>query len=253
MLDDVTRVRDTMVEVLGTITTYLLGGHDAGAVLRAVTDACPQLLGIEACGILLADPRGGLEVAAASDERSGFLELLQSQLDQGPCIDCVHADTSVHAEDLRQERRWPDFVPAAIQAGYLAVHAIPMLLDGHAVGGLNLFHSAPRTLSDVEQQLAQSLADLAVLGLIQESQAPHRAARLAAQTIAALNDRVVIGQAVGMVAATVEIDADEARALLERHADAQSCSLSKVARDVTDGRLPPAALSTDGADDGPIQ
>jgi GAF domain-containing protein len=248
MLDEVTRARDDVAEVLATITKRLLSGQDVGAVLRSVTDACPRLLGIDACGILLADPRGGLEVAAASDERSALLELLQSQLEQGPCVDCVREATPIHSEDLRQERRWPEFVPGAIRTGYLAVHAVPMLLDGHAVGGVNILHSEPRVLSDAEQQLAQSLADLAVLGLIQESRAPHRAARLTQQAIEALNDRVVIGQAIGMVAATVGLDADEARVLLESHAGAQSRSLSQVARDITDGRLPPSALTADRTD-----
>jgi hypothetical protein len=88
----------------------LVDGPDSGTVLRLVTDAGTELLGSTGTGVMLTDPRGGVEVVAASDERSRFVELLQTQVEQGPCLDCIATSTVVTSADLAAEgARWTDF------------------------------------------------------------------------------------------------------------------------------------------------
>jgi GAF domain-containing protein len=220
----------------------LVDDHDVDTVLRLVTGACADLLGAAAIGVLVVDPRGGVRVVSASDDRSRFLELLQAQSEQGPCVECVRTGSAVHSADLRQDAdRWPDFVPEALATGFLAVHATPLRLDGRAVGGLNMLYTAPRSPRPQEARLAGVLADLTVLGLSQERD-PRRADLLVERTLRALDDRVLLDHATGLVAGTLDVDPDRARTAIRDHASRTGRPVHEVARAVTDGVLAAAAL-----------
>ncbi|MCX2946971.1 GAF and ANTAR domain-containing protein [Lentzea sp. NEAU-D7] len=236
------RAQEQIAVTLSELTARLVGRHDADSVLRLVTAACGTLLSASATGVLLADPRGGLSVVSASDERARFLELLQSQVDEGPCVDCVRDDATVGCPDLEDGRgRWPAFTRAALDAGFRAVHAVPMRLAGDAVGGLNVFYAAVTPWQDGQRRLGQVLADLAVLGLSQDDD-PARSHRLAERTLTTLNDRVMLAHAIGMVAGGLDIGTDEARRLIFDHATRTRKPVRDVARGLTGGNLEATAL-----------
>lgn len=238
-------VRDEVVPALSELTASLIDRHDPDTVLRLVTAACTRLLGAAATGVMLSDPRGGIRVVSASDERSRFVELLQTQVDEGPCVDCIKDEVAVTAADLAAEDRWPAFRPAALDAGYRAVHAIPMRLDRHVVGGLNLLYLEPAALDPSQQRLGQMLADLAVLGLSQET-GPARVHRLTERTLTTLNDNVQLAHAVGLVAGTLDVGVDDARNLILDHAREHGSQVRDVARALTNGEIDPALLAATG-------
>ncbi|MEV6905109.1 GAF domain-containing protein [Amycolatopsis sp. NPDC051372] len=227
---------------LVSITGRLVGSPDNAAVLRLVAEVGTELLGATATGVLLAGGRGGLEVVAASDETARFVELLQAHIDQGPCVECVANVDVVTSSDLAAERdRWPDFVPAALAAGYRSVIAIPLRLDGVAVGGFNLLYDVVTAPRKWQLELAQVVSDLAVLALVQE-RGDRRADRLFEATVTALNDRVQLDHAVGLVAGNLGIAPAAARALVIGHAAEHDLILREVTRAVTDGSLDPGDL-----------
>src|SRR6202050_2471555 len=116
---------ETFVE----LTDTMVAGFDVIDFLHLLTDRSVQLLDVDAVGLLLADPRGELRVVAASTEAARLIELFQIQNDQGPCLDCYRTGLPVQAADLTAEGdRWPQFAPAARQAGFTAVQALPMRL-----------------------------------------------------------------------------------------------------------------------------
>jgi GAF domain-containing protein len=238
---DVAGVRDEVVPALSELTASLIDRHDPDTVLRLVTAACTRLLGA-ATGVMLSDPRGGIRVVSASDERSRFVELLQTQVDEGPCVDCIKDGVAVTAVDLAAEDRWPAFRPSALDAGYRAVHAIPMRLDRQVVGGLNLLYLEPMALDSWQQRLGQVLADLAVLGLSQET-GPARVNRLTERTLTTLNDNVHLAHAVGLVAGTLDVGVDAARNLILDHAREHGSQVRDVARALTNAEIDPAALA----------
>ncbi|WP_063758247.1 GAF domain-containing protein [Lentzea albidocapillata] len=235
-------VRDEVVPALSDLTASLIDHDDPDTVLRLVTAACTRLLGASATGVLLSDPRGGMSVVSASDERSRFVELLQTQADEGPCVDCIRDGVAVTTTDLAAEDRWPTFRPAALAAGYRAVHASPMRLDGQVLGGLNLLYLEPASLESWQQRLAQVLADLAVLGLSQET-GPARVHRLTERTLTTLNDRVQLAHAVGLVAGTLDVGVDVARTRILDHAREAGRPVRDVARALTNGEIEPAAVA----------
>src|SRR5207249_12271165 len=111
-----------------------------------------------------------LRVVAASSEDAEFMELLQLQNEQGPCLDCLRTGTSVSVPDLAAAAdRWPTFAAAAEQTGaFRSVHALPLRLRREAVGALNLFHHTAGPLPEADLLLGQALADVAAIGILQE-------------------------------------------------------------------------------------
>ena len=206
-----------VADALATITAALVSEPDGGVVARLVNDACVALLGASGTGVMVVDPRGGVQLVAASDERSRFVELLQSQIENGPCVDCIRDGVPVAASDLTDEPRWPDFVAAALEVGFRAVHSVPLRLDGQTVGGLNLLYADVTELATGHRRLAQAFADLAALGLVQERR-PRRSDLLIEQTLTVLNDRAHLAQAVGMLAGATRLDVEAARAALIAYA-----------------------------------
>lgn len=238
-----TTVEEQVSITVAGITARLAARHDGLTILGSVTEACRTLLSADATGVLIADPRGGLEPIAASDENARFTELLQAQTEQGPCVDCITENSVTTSVDLvADEHRWPEFVPRATEAGYRSIYAFPLRLINRAVGGVNLLYTNSTDLTDTELRLAQALSDLAVLGLTQERDL-RRVDRLAEQTLATLNDRVHIGQAVGFIAGILNITPDSARTRLTDYSRRTGHSLRDIARAITDGALEPRSLS----------
>jgi GAF domain-containing protein len=208
----------------------LVAEFDVIDFLQMLTDRSVTLLAASAAGVVLADPRGELRVAAASSEAAGLIELFQLQNDQGPCLDCFRTGQPVTVMDLiAPVQRWPRFAAAARQAGFRAVQALPMRLRGQVIGTLNFFHVAPGLPGPRELGVGQALADVATIGLLQE-RSVRRAEAVAGELRGALNSRVVIEQAKGMLAERVDVDMDEAFQLLRSLARDNNQRLTEVAR-----------------------
>lgn len=123
----VARVLDAVVSLVDS----LLHDFDVVDLLTSLTERCADLLDIEAAGLLLADPLHRLRVLAATSKEARELELFQLQADEGPCVDCYASGEPVSLADIQVEAdRWPRFVPAAVDAGFSSVHAVPMRAAG---------------------------------------------------------------------------------------------------------------------------
>src|ERR1700683_1683957 len=149
---------DTFVE----LTDTMVADFDVIDFLHVLTSRSAELLDVSAAGLLLADPRGELRVVAASSEAARLLELFQLQNDEGPCLECFRSGQPVQVPDLAAVvHRWPRFAPAAGQAGFGAVQALPMRLREQVIGALNLFRAAPGDFDPVNAAVCQGLGDLA--------------------------------------------------------------------------------------------
>ncbi len=225
-------VAQTFVE----LADNLVADFDAIDVVTVLTDRSVELLDATASGLVLAEPGGALQVVAASCEVAHVLELLQLQTQEGPCVDAVRLGRAVTAEDLRDETRWPRFAAEATAAGFRAAHEVPMRLRDTVIGGLNLFRSQPGALDPDDASLAQALADVATITILQERMV--RDARLLSEQLQrALNSRVVIEQAKGVVAEREGVGVQQALVWLRAHARNHNRRLADVAQDVVDGRL----------------
>ena len=226
---------ELLSETFVELTDTMVAGFDVIDFLHVLTDRSVQLLDVSAAGLLLADPRGELRVVAASSEAARLLELFQLQNDQGPCLDCFRTGRPVQAADLAAaEARWPRFAPAARQAGFGAVQALPMRLREQVIGALNLFRADTGALAAADIRVGQALADVATISLLHERSMRH-SDTLNEQLQSALNSRVVIEQAKGKLAERLGVDMDQAFTLLRDRARTGNRRLSDLARAFVDG------------------
>ena len=222
---------ETFVE----LTDTMVADFDVIDFLHVLTDRSVRLLDVSAAGLLLADPRGELRVVAASSEAARLLELFQLQSDQGPCLDCFRAGQPVDSGDLAAAaQRWPRFAPAAQQAGFAAVQALPMRLRDQVIGALNLFRASPGAIPPADVRVGQALADVATISLLQERSMRH-SDTLNEQLQAALNSRVIIEQAKGKLAERLGLDMDQAFTRLRDFARNRNRRLSDLAQAFVDG------------------
>lgn len=228
----------TFVELADT----LVADFDLIDFMSVLVERCSELLGSAEVGLALAATRGELRVMASSSERMRMLELIEFQNDEGPCRDCLLTGERVLNHRLDNDvDPWPRFTPQARDAGFHMVHALPMRLRNDVIGAMNIFSPDLLEISPEDINLIQALADAATIGILQERAVKHES-DLAGQLQGALNSRIVIEQAKGIVAERRHMDMDEAFALLRSYARSHRTPLSDVARAIIDHTLAPAEL-----------
>jgi transcriptional regulator with GAF, ATPase, and Fis domain len=210
--------------------------------LKALTTHCMQVLDVDAAGVLLAVDSERLEVVCATTEAARLLEVLQVTTNQGPCVECARTGLPISASDLRCEERWDEFTSAVLKAGFAAAHAIPLKLRGQVIGTLNLFRRRAGSLSREDRTLSQALADAATAGLLSK-RAIDNAETLSMQLKSALNTRVVIEQAKGILSARRKSTLDNAFEVMRAFARNDRRKLSEIARAVVDGSPAVAELN----------
>lgn len=224
------RLAGVLVELADT----LVEDFDVIDFLDNLTVRCVELLTVDAAGVALADSDGRLRSAAASMERARLLELFELQTDAGPCVDAYRTGKPVVNADLAEnENRWPRFATAAREAGFVSVHALPLRLRGDVIGALNLFCIQAADLSESDQRIGQALADVATIGILQHRGTQH-AELVADQLQIALNSRVIIEQAKGILAERGDLTMDLAFEAMRAHARRSHQRLSDLARAITD-------------------
>jgi GAF domain-containing protein len=229
----------TFVELADT----LVADFDLIEFLSMLADRCIELLGAVEVGLLLADPGGGLQVLASSTERMRMTELLEVQYSEGPCFECFHLGQPVLNQQLEAaDRRWPRFAPLARESGFVMVHAVPLRLRNVVIGAMNVFDTAPHEIASTESNLIRAFADAATIGILQERTVKQQS-DLSAQLQGALNSRVAVEQAKGIVAERLKVDMETAFAMVRNHARSNNTQLSAVARALIEGSLTAGELT----------
>ena len=225
-----------LAEVFVELADTLVDDFDLIEFLQTLTSHTSDLFEARAGGLLLADPQGRLQLMAASDERSQMLELFQVQEDEGPCQDCYRAGVAVVNADLtRATGRWPKFAPRAVAAGYRSVHAFPMRLRKEVIGALNFFGTEVGDMEPETVRVIQALADVATIGLLQE-RALRRADVLTQQLQTALDSRIVVEQAKGVLAQIHSRTPDQAFEILRSYCRRNNRRLVEVATQIATDR-----------------
>src|SRR4051794_33958333 len=211
----------------------LVADFDVTDLFNRLTAASVELLGASTAGLMLVDQHGVLQLMASSSEAMRQLELFEMNHNEGPCMECYATRTPVSADlrDPSSARRWPQFVEQALGASVVSVQALPMRLRGQTLGALNIFHNSARILSGHDTALAQALADVATIALLQR-RALASSELLTEQLQEALNDRIVIEQVKGMLAERGQLDVDAAFALLREYCRSLRIPLTATAREL---------------------
>jgi GAF domain-containing protein len=229
-----------LVEVADTF----VDDYDVVEFLHGLATRCVSILDVDEAGVMLVDTTRTLRYVASSSEQMRLVELLELQHEEGPCLDAFRnglVTVSAHAEEA--EQMWPHFGSHARDAGLASLTGVPMRLRDDRIGALNLFSHAPGGLSDDDRYIAQALADIATIGVLQ-ARAIHDGKVVATQLQTALESRVAIEQAKGVLAEHMGVSVDDSFTMLRSYARAQNVKLTDAARRVVSGAVSPDAFGT---------
>jgi GAF domain-containing protein len=222
----------------------LVADYDVVELAQQLIESSMTLLPIAAAGIVLGDAMGELHVFASSSEQTRLLELLQVQADSGPCLQAYRSGEAVFVDDLSVDpHRWPAFARRAAEYDFVSVSALPLRLRDERVGALNLFRTDVGALPQTEVAVGQALADVATVGILHQ-RLMTRSELVNQQLQTALNTRVVIEQAKGVLAERGAVDMDVAFTLLRAYARKTQQRLADLARAVVAGADTAAILDS---------
>jgi GAF domain-containing protein len=217
----------------------LVSDYDLVDYLDRLLESSTEALGAVAGGVMLANVerrREGLRLLVSTDERARLMELFELQEQEGPCIDSYRLGEAVIEEDLRHTDRWPVFTPVALERGYRSVLALPLRLRGTIIGSLNVFREQTGATAPADLAIAKAFADMATIGIMQE-RAITDARALASQLQGALQSRIVIEQAKGILAERLQCDVGEAYDRIRWHSRNTNTTMRAAAASVVSGAL----------------
>ncbi|MFI6642423.1 ANTAR domain-containing protein [Streptomyces sp. NPDC050504] len=211
-------------------------------LLHDLTAHACALLPVRWSGITVLDPVNGEDhvlYATASDERCRELVEIQFDLDEGPCLDSSRSQRPLPLTPLSGvgQERWPRFAPLARRLGVTAAAAVSLRLPHLQLGALNLFMTHPPYVTAHDLRLAQTLADVTAVALSHRHELADKQKAIA-QLQTALDSRIVIEQAKGVLAARLGTGMDEAFTLLRAHARSRQQKITDLATQIARGNTP---------------
>lgn len=234
---DLTGREERLADVFVSLADTYVETFDLDEFLFTLCDRTRDTLDVQAVGVLLENLDGDLQVSSATSRTVEEIDLFEMQAREGPCFDAYTAGKQVIVPDLEEAgEQWPQFTPRAREAGFEAVYAFPLRLRDDCIGAMNLFRTTRGSLDDRDLTAGQALADMATIGLLSQRRLAAAETR-AAQLQGALESRVVIEQAKGMLAARAGIHPDAAFGVLRRHARSSHQHLRDVCARVIAGTL----------------
>lgn len=224
------QVTETFIELADTLAS----DYEIGEFLHTLVERCAEILRVSTAGVVIESRAGTLRLAAATSDEMEALEDAEIDHGEGPCLDAHRHGEAVSAGDLRDELgRWPNIVPLALDMGLLAVHAFPLRLRQDRIGALNLYRDSTGAFHADDVRLAQAMADVAAIGILQERKVSAAEER-ADQLQHALDSRVVIEQAKGVLAERAGISPAEAFERIRRHARSNHMTVRATAQAVVE-------------------
>lgn len=238
---------NSLLEMLTGFAETMSQDYELSDVLHDFSERVTAVLGITGAGVSFLNANR-IVFVTAHDDLLASIERVQEHHQQGPCVDAASHAEVVAVRDLRDAlARWPDYAYFATEHGVRAVAEIPMRIGDATIGALSLYHDTPHTWTDDELATARVLADIATSYVLNaEKLDAHR--RTAEQLQRALDSRVVIEQAKGIIAAQQRIRVDDAYKVLRKHANDHRATLRATAEAVVNLGLRPSVRGNGSAE-----
>jgi GAF domain-containing protein len=204
------------------------------SALEQVVESATSLFAVTGSGIMVADDEHELHYVASSDAHGRHLEKLQSHVGRGPCVDALLLDTVIRTQDVTIDERWRVLHDDLAETPVRAVVGIPVHLAGVTVGSLDAYHDRPHDWTEEEVGGMVAYAGL-VESLLVTALRAERQEALATQLQHALDHRVAIERAVGMVMARRSLEAVDAFNVIRNAARSSRRKVADVAAELLGG------------------
>jgi GAF domain-containing protein len=211
--------------------------YDLSDVLYRLTDDVTAVVGVAGAGIAVSDEEDQLRYATASSDQIATLEGVQEEHQMGPCAEAFNSQRPVVVVDISTRADWPEYRKTAESLGFASVAGLPLSLSSERLGALNLYDRQVREWSDDELSTARVLADMAAGFMVHERL--ERSRQLSEQLRYALDSRIIIEQAKGILAAERRVTVDEAFDVLRQHSRNNNTSLRTIAQAVVEDGFRP--------------
>lgn len=222
---------DELATVYARMSGLLLSEETVQTALRLVTSLAKDTIpGTVGSGVTLIDERGHPTSTAASDGVVERADILQYELDEGPCLDAWKHRSLVRIDDI-PDRRWPEWSAAVSPLFIRSTLSVPLVAGDTAFGAMKVYSEQPNVFGDREERLLALFAAQAAIPLA-NMQSLEKAQQLSAGLREALNHRQVIGQAMGILMAPGGIDETAAFTRLAGMSQRQNKKLRDVAQDL---------------------
>jgi GAF domain-containing protein len=217
-----------------------LGRGELEASLRAVSEATTEIFGAAGGGIMLLDDQQALHYVGATSGRSAALEAAQEETGEGPCVDSLVHDVVTSTSDLVRDERWPVLRAEVADLGIHGLLGVPLHLGLSSVGSLNVYRDEPYewTERDISAIGAHAQVIEELLAVAMRAQRNHT---IVSQLTTALENRVTIERAVGIVIASTGLDPAKAFNQLRLLARSRRVRVAQLADEVIVARtFPPS-------------
>lgn len=221
---------DPLFETLRRFAATMTSTFDVHEMLYELCQGVVATLDIAGAGVsVIRDDR--LEFVAATDQRVIEMEEVQEEHQAGPCVEAFNSGEIVIVPIISEIDTWPAYRAVARSVGFVSVIGFPLSHNGHRIGSLNVYDTRDREFDHAELEAAGALVDVATAYLVRANELAE-AHKLTKQLEAALDSRIVIEQAKGMLSRDHSISVDDAFQLLRAHSQRENMPLREVARAV---------------------
>ena len=202
--------------------------------LGRVIEATRQLFAVSGAGLMMVDADGALRYVVATDPAGAALEAAQEEIGEGPCVDAFVLSREVRVDDLATDGRYPRLAERVVPRGVHAVLGVPTRVGGTPIGSLNVYRDAAYAW-DESDAAAIGAYNGVVESLLVSAVAARKSGELAAQLQNALDRRVLIERAVGVLMGRHGVDAVAAFNALRSQARDGRRAVVDLAADVLEG------------------
>ena len=241
-------LEDPFVRVLLSFVSAMSRTYDLTDIYYELCDKATELLGVTGAGVALADESGNLRFLTATSEQIVQMEKVQEQNQEGPCVKAFQTQRPVMIEDIQELDQWLGYKATARQFHVRSVMGFPLTFDSKRLGALNIYHQAPRSWTPDEIRTASTLAEMATAYLMRAREL-QQVRQVNQQLQNALDSRIVIEQAKGLLAGERGVDIDKAFEILRAHARNNNLLLKDVATAVVKMGL---RIPDRGSSDSPL-
>ena len=212
-----------------------LTAGEVEASLRAVAEATATIFEADGAGVMLLDDQQALHYVGATGGRAAALEAAQEETGEGPCVDSLMHDVSVHTDDLLNDARWPHLRSQIGDLGIRAILGVPLRLGLSPIGSLNVYRREPWPwqAEDVRAIEAHGRIVEEVLGT---AMLARRHSTIVDQLTSALRNRVGIERAIGIAMAELQVDPVKAFNELRNEARRRRIKVAELADEVLASR-----------------
>lgn len=197
---------------------------------RVATFAVQAIPGADGAGLTLLEADRA-DTVVKSAPFVTVIDDIQYGLGEGPCIRAAATGKTMRSGSLGGDPRWPRFGSRAGRLGVHSVLSLPLLVQDTVVGVMNVYGHPKDAFGDHSEHIGELFAVPAAIA-VQNAQILAQTQRLAANLQAALTNRAVIDQAIGILISRSGITADEAFTRLRTLSQTNHLKVAAVATSI---------------------